>query len=90
MPSRSEYIRSIVSRLVLPSEYDCWLADYSQIIPQKSITTNVDIYGDDVDVDVEDGDLEWFSLKPIPAFRSLMCLHPPVSDDLVNLNFPYD
>ena len=40
MPSRSKYIRLIVSRLGLPSEYDYWLAEYSPIIPQKSITTN--------------------------------------------------
>ena len=30
----------IVSRLGLPSEYDYWLAEYSPIIPQKSITTS--------------------------------------------------
>ena len=29
------------SRLGLPSEYDYWLAEYSPIIPQKSITTSV-------------------------------------------------
>ena len=29
-----------MSRLGLPSEYDYWLAEYSPIIPQKSITTN--------------------------------------------------
>ena len=34
-----EYIRLIVSRLGLPSEYDYWLAEHSPIIPQKSITT---------------------------------------------------
>ena len=35
------YIWIIVSRLGLPSEYDYLLAEYSPIIPQKSITTNV-------------------------------------------------
>ena len=30
-----------MSRLGLPSEYDYWLAEYSPIIPQKSITTSV-------------------------------------------------
>ena len=34
----AEYIRLIVSRLGLPSEYDYWLAEYSPIIPQESIT----------------------------------------------------
>ena len=29
-----------MSRLGLPKEYDYWLAEYSPIIPQKSITTN--------------------------------------------------
>ena len=29
-----------MSRLGLSSEYDNWLAEYSPIIPQKSITTN--------------------------------------------------
>ena len=28
-----------MSRLGLPSKYDYWLAEYSPIIPQKSITT---------------------------------------------------
>ena len=36
----AEYIRLIVSGLGLPSEYDYWLAEYSPIIPQKSIITN--------------------------------------------------
>ena len=36
----AEYIRLTVSRLGLPSEYDYWLAEYSPIIPQKSITTS--------------------------------------------------
>ena len=40
LPSRSEYIQLIMSRLGLPSEYDYWLAEYSPIIPQKSITTS--------------------------------------------------
>ena len=39
--NRSEYIRLIMSRLSLPSGYDYWLAEYSAIIPQKSITTTV-------------------------------------------------
>ena len=39
MPSRSEYIRLIVNRLGLPSEYNYCLIEYSPIIPQKSITT---------------------------------------------------
>ena len=39
----AEYIRLLVSRLGLPSEYDYWLAEYSPIIPQKSITTNMHI-----------------------------------------------
>ena len=33
-----EYIRLIVSRLGLPSDYDYWLAEHSPIIPQESIT----------------------------------------------------
>ena len=40
MPSRSEYILLIVSRLGPPSVYDYWLAGYSLIISQKSITTS--------------------------------------------------
>ena len=44
MPSRSEYIRLIVSRLGLPSEYDYWLREYSLNIPQKSITTSPFIF----------------------------------------------
>ena len=42
---REEYIRLILSRLGLPSEYDYWLAEYSPIIPQKSITTNNYVVG---------------------------------------------
>ena len=38
-PSRSEYVRLIVSKLGLLSEYNYWLAEYSPIIQQKSITT---------------------------------------------------
>ena len=38
LPSRSEYIRLLVSRLGLPSEYDYWLREYSLNIPLKSIT----------------------------------------------------
>ena len=41
MPSRSEYIRILVSSLGLPSEYDYWLREYSPNIPLKSITTNL-------------------------------------------------
>ena len=40
MPSRSEYILLIVSRLGPPSVYDYWLAGDSLIISQKSITTS--------------------------------------------------
>ena len=40
MPSRSEYILLIVSRLGPPSVYDYWLSGYSLIISQKSITTS--------------------------------------------------
>ena len=40
VPSRSEYILLIVSRLGPPSVYDYWLAGYSLIISQKSITTS--------------------------------------------------
>ena len=40
MPSRSEYILLIVSRLGPSSVYDYWLAGYSLIISQKSITTS--------------------------------------------------
>ena len=36
----AEYIRLLVSRLGLPSEYDYWLAEYSPNIPLKSITTS--------------------------------------------------
>ena len=36
----SEYILLIVSRLGPPSVYDYWLAGYSLIISQKSITTS--------------------------------------------------
>ena len=35
LPRRSEYIRLIVNRLGLPSEYDYWLAEYLLIIPQE-------------------------------------------------------
>ena len=38
----AEYIRLLVSRLGLPSEYDYWLAEYSPNIPLKSITTSLD------------------------------------------------
>ena len=34
-------IRLIVSRLGLLCEYDYWLVEYSPIIPQKSISTNI-------------------------------------------------
>ena len=37
----AEYIRLLVSRLGLPSEYDYWLREYSLNIPLKSITTNI-------------------------------------------------
>ena len=47
----------------------------------------------------EGADLEWFSLKPIPAFRSLMCLNPPDQSQLIwlirtfhmiiNIHHPY-
>ena len=40
LPSRSEYIRILVSSLGLPSEYDYWLREYSPNIPLKSITTS--------------------------------------------------
>ena len=40
VPSRSEYILLIVSRLGPPSVYDYWLAGYLLIISQKSITTS--------------------------------------------------
>ena len=40
VPSRSEYILLIVSRLGPPSVYDYWLSGYSLIISQKSITTS--------------------------------------------------
>ena len=39
LPSRSEYIRILVSSLGLPSEYDYWLREYSPNIPLKSTTT---------------------------------------------------
>ena len=39
LPSRSEYIQLLVSRLGLPSEYDYWLREYSLNTPLKSITT---------------------------------------------------
>ena len=51
MPSRSDYIRILVSSLGLPSEYDYWLREYSPNIPLKSITTSDD------DDDVEDDDV---------------------------------
>ena len=43
---REKFIRLIVSRLGLASEYDYWLAEYSPIIPQKSITTSLYLYED--------------------------------------------
>ena len=42
---REKFIRLIVSRLGLASEYDYWLAEYSPIIG-KSITTSLYLYED--------------------------------------------